>query len=280
MIGGFIIEGSTPKTVLVRARGPTLAGFGVPGVLANPFLQLFSGQTVVASNDNWQDTQAAEIMATGLAPSSTLESAILMTLGPGVYTAIVSGIGGKTGIALVEVFEVEGIAPSGCPTDGAITDLQRVCSNVAYLYLSPDGTMMASLVTRGSDILTSLAPGEENPDVLFLPGTVLSSTNCSSESGYTNDPANGIVSLDLGSGGNIAANGNILNQTIILSASVFSFDGYLFLTARILAGGATEEAIGESLSAVLPQVRAQIRGIYPVDRSDEMLLRELRDLLR
>jgi hypothetical protein len=105
MIGGFIIQGSAPQTVLIRARGPSLAQAGVPGVLPNPMLQLFSGQTVIASNDNWQtNANAAAITGTGLAPSDALESAILMTLNPGAYTAIVSGAGGATGVGIVEVF--------------------------------------------------------------------------------------------------------------------------------------------------------------------------------
>jgi Fibronectin type III domain len=105
MIGGFIIQGDTPKTVLIRAVGPSMASLGVPGVLANPMLQLYSGQTVIASNDDWQSaTNAVTIQATGLAPLSPLESAILITLAPGNYTAIVSGSSGGTGVGLVEVF--------------------------------------------------------------------------------------------------------------------------------------------------------------------------------
>ena len=105
MIGGFIIQGSASQTVLIRAVGPNLANFGVPGVLANPTLQLFSGQTVIASNDDWQSaSNAAAIQATGLAPANSLESAILVTLSPGAYTAIVSGVGGGTGVGIVEVF--------------------------------------------------------------------------------------------------------------------------------------------------------------------------------
>jgi len=130
MIGGLIIEGSAPATVLIRARGPSMSGapFSVPGTLANPFLQIFSGQDVIAQNDNWQDTPscngficgtAAQIAATGLdpcqpnpgqttsPPSCTLESAILITLPPGAYTAIVSGVGGATGVGLVEAFEMD-----------------------------------------------------------------------------------------------------------------------------------------------------------------------------
>ena len=105
MIGGFIIQGSASQTVLIRAVGPALANSGVAGVLANPKLDLYSGQTVIASNDNWQTAgNAAAISASGLAPANPLESAILMTLTPGAYTAIVSGADGGSGVGMVEVF--------------------------------------------------------------------------------------------------------------------------------------------------------------------------------
>ncbi len=107
MIGGFIIQGAGPQTVIVRARGPTLAAAGVPGVLANPLLQLFAGTVQIAVNDNWQDgPDAAVIQAAGFAPGHVLESAIRVTLNPGAYTAIVTGAGGATGVAIVEVFAV------------------------------------------------------------------------------------------------------------------------------------------------------------------------------
>jgi hypothetical protein len=106
MIGGFVIQGSGPMNVVVRARGPSLAAAGVPGVLANPMLQLFSGQTQIAVNDNWQDAaNAAQLQASGFAPADPLESAILISLQPGAYTAIVTGAGGTTGVAIVEVFK-------------------------------------------------------------------------------------------------------------------------------------------------------------------------------
>ena len=105
MIGGFVIQGTQPQTVIVRARGPSLAAFGILNFLANPSLQLFSGSTVIASNDDWQSaSNAAQIQSLGFAPSDTRESAILITLNPGAYTAVVSGVGGTTGVGLVEVF--------------------------------------------------------------------------------------------------------------------------------------------------------------------------------
>jgi hypothetical protein len=108
MIGGFIIQGTSSKTVLIRAVGPTLENFGVSGVLRDPALQLFSGQTQIAANDDWQTaSNAAAIQATTLAPSNTKESAILTTLAPGAYTAIVSGVGGATGVGIVEVYDID-----------------------------------------------------------------------------------------------------------------------------------------------------------------------------
>jgi len=132
MIGGFWIGGTTPKNVLIRARGGSLGGapFNNPGVLANPYMQLYSGATVIAQSDNWQTTDplcgspatgcgtATQITATGLdpcqpnpgqtvaPPGCSQESAILVTLAPGGYTTIVSGVGGTSGMGLVEVFEV------------------------------------------------------------------------------------------------------------------------------------------------------------------------------
>ena len=106
MIGGFVIQGSA-RTVVVRARGPSLAQHGITNPLANPVLQLVrsSDQATIASNDNWGGAgNAAQIQATGLAPQNSLEAAILVTLQPGAYTAIVTGAGGGTGIGIVEVF--------------------------------------------------------------------------------------------------------------------------------------------------------------------------------
>jgi hypothetical protein len=107
-IGGIIISGNiTTKRVIFRAIGPSLAQFGVPNPLADPVLELHgpSGFTTII-NDNWRDTQAAEIIATGLAPSNDLESAIVATLAPGAYTAIVKGNNNTSGVALVEVYDL------------------------------------------------------------------------------------------------------------------------------------------------------------------------------
>ena len=107
LIGGIIVGGSTPKPVVVRALGPTLTQFGVTGVLADPYLELRDGNgNLVEANNDWQQSpEAAAIIADGKAPSNAKESAMARTLSPGNYTALVRGVGGTTGTALVEVYD-------------------------------------------------------------------------------------------------------------------------------------------------------------------------------
>jgi glucose/arabinose dehydrogenase len=115
LIGGFIITGSAAKKVVIRAIGPSLSQHGLSDVLADPTLELHDGNgALLQSNDNWQDdpSQASQISASGLAPSSNLESAIIATLQPGSYTAIVRGKNSGQGIALAEVYDLDPAANS------------------------------------------------------------------------------------------------------------------------------------------------------------------------
>ena len=107
MIGGTIIEGYARKRVVFRARGPSLADFGVPGVIEDPVLRIFSGQELVDENDDWQDHVRSLEMPQHLAPSRKLEAAIVTTLAPGAYTAILQGFQGTSGVGIVEIFEVD-----------------------------------------------------------------------------------------------------------------------------------------------------------------------------
>jgi N-acetylneuraminic acid mutarotase len=115
MIGGFIIVTQATK-VIIRAIGPSLAPLGVPDALANPQLELHDTNSLIGQNDDWQTTQiggiitsdqVAEIRASGLAPTNPAESAIIATLQPGNYTAIVRGVNNTTGNALVEVYDLQ-----------------------------------------------------------------------------------------------------------------------------------------------------------------------------
>jgi hypothetical protein len=111
LIGGFIITGTGDKNVVVRAIGPSLGDFGVSGALADPTLELHDqAGAIVATNDNWKDTQEADINAVGLAPSNTKESVIVQRLTSGAYTAIVKGKDNGTGVALVEAYGLDGSA--------------------------------------------------------------------------------------------------------------------------------------------------------------------------
>ncbi|MGI8957121.1 MAG: hypothetical protein ACR2II_09445 [Chthoniobacterales bacterium] len=114
LIGGFIVTGTEPKKVILRAIGPSLgtANPPVPGALADTILELHESDGTVVTNDDWKDTQEAEIMATTLQPTNPLESAIVATLDPGAYTAIVSGKNGNTGVGLVEAYDLDQAADS------------------------------------------------------------------------------------------------------------------------------------------------------------------------
>ncbi len=110
VITGFVIGGSTSRTVLIRAIGPTLGVFGVSGVVADPQLALFSGSTQINANDNWGGTSAlsttfGNVGAFNL-PTDSKDAALVTTLEPGPYTVQVNGVGGTTGVALIEVYEV------------------------------------------------------------------------------------------------------------------------------------------------------------------------------
>jgi hypothetical protein len=107
MIGGFIVLGSAPATVVVRAIGPELTAGGVAGALQDPTLELHDGQgSLVAFNDNWKESQQTQIAATGVPPTDDRESAIVTTVPPGNYTAVVRGVNGTTGVALVEAYKL------------------------------------------------------------------------------------------------------------------------------------------------------------------------------
>jgi uncharacterized repeat protein (TIGR03803 family) len=111
LIGGFIITGTDPKKVIIRGIGPSLAQF-FSGALADPTLDLYQGTTLLTSNNNWKTDQQAEIEATGIPPSNDLESAIVRTLAPGNYTAILRGNNSATGIGVVEVYDLNQAANS------------------------------------------------------------------------------------------------------------------------------------------------------------------------
>ena len=106
-VGGFIVTGTDPVPVLIRGIGPSLAKFGVPNPLADPVLELHgSGGFITITNNNWRDDQEQQIIDTGIPPTNDLESAIVATLPPGSYTAILKGLANGTGAGLVEIYDL------------------------------------------------------------------------------------------------------------------------------------------------------------------------------
>ena len=105
LIGGFIVSGTGQKNIILRAIGPSLP---VGGALADPILELHDASgRLLLSNDNWRTTQSDAIGATGIAPTNDSEAAIVTSLAPGAYTAVVKGVNNASGVALIELYDLD-----------------------------------------------------------------------------------------------------------------------------------------------------------------------------
>jgi hypothetical protein len=151
LIGGFIIRGNVPKTVLLRAIGPSLANANppVPNVLADPVLELHEPDGSIAINNNWKDSQEQAISDTGIPPTNDLYAALLETLAPGAYTAIVSGNDNGTGVALIEAYDLQ---PDSDSKLANISSRGRVQAGdevvIGGFILGPEGLPSAKIVVR------------------------------------------------------------------------------------------------------------------------------------
>jgi streptogramin lyase len=161
LIAGFIITGKDPRDVILRAIGPSL-GSAVENALADPTLELHdSTGALIAANDNWKDAEQAEIEATGIAPTDDLESAIVATLAPGAYTAVVRGANDTTGIGLAEVYDLNQATPSklaNISTRGFVDTLDNVM--IGGFIVRPGGGTDTSVILRA--IGPSLGAAVEN----------------------------------------------------------------------------------------------------------------------
>ena len=181
----MIATGTEGKKVIIRAIGPTLTDFGVPGALADPTLELFQGSTLLFSNDDWRNsTQQAEIEASGFAPNKDAESAIIWTLTPGQnYTAIVRGKNGQTGIGVVEAFDLDRAAASklgNISTRGFVDVDDNVM--IAGLIVGPSNGASLKILARAlgptlSDFGVPGALADPTLDLVNSSGTVIRSNN-------------------------------------------------------------------------------------------------------
>jgi hypothetical protein len=149
LIGGFIINGNTPKSVAIRGIGPSLTGFGISDALSDPTLELrASNGSLIIQNDNWQDdsAQAAQLITLGLAPNDPKESGIVAPLQPGAYTAILAGQNQSAGVGLVEVYDTNGAANSqlgNISTRGFVRTAENVMIGGFILGGNPNTTQVA-----------------------------------------------------------------------------------------------------------------------------------------
>jgi len=141
LIAGFIITGNAPKKVIIRAIGPSLP---LPGALQDPTLELHNGASLLGSNDNWRDSQENEIIATTIPPTDNRESAIVATLTPGNYTAVVAGSGDTTGIAVVELYD---LGTAGLDTS---SKAQLAQISTRGTVLGDDNVMIGGFIISGS----------------------------------------------------------------------------------------------------------------------------------
>ena len=151
MIGGFIIYGDNPKKVMLRGIGPSLAAFGVSSAMPNPALNLFdSTNTLIASNDDWRSNQAQIIQETGLAPTDDREAALVVTLSPGSYTAVVYDADNGSGVALFEFYDLD-------PSNSQLINL-----STRGTVQTQDRVMIGGFITYGEEpsgfILRAIGP--------------------------------------------------------------------------------------------------------------------------
>ena len=196
LVGGFIITGTHSKSVLLRAIGPSLS---VAGALANPTLELYDGSgAIIATNDDWQtNANEQEIIDTGISPNDPLESALLITLDPGLYTAIVRGANDGTGIALVEAYDLD-----------RTTDAKLANISTRGLVQIDDNVMIGGFIVIGSEsqdvLVRALGPslpvlGKLADPILELhnaDGAILASNNNWQDSQEEEIAATGIPPTD------------------------------------------------------------------------------------
>jgi hypothetical protein len=188
LIAGFIITGTAPKPVIIRGLGPTLSGAEVNGVLSDPTLELHQGTATLTTNDNWKtkpdgSSQQSEVEATTIPPTNDLESAIVTTLSPGEYTAVLAGKDNGTGVGLVEVYDLD---------SGSSSQLANI-STRGFVGTDDDAMIEGVIVGGGTGgsrvVLRAIGPSLESAGV----------------QGALSDPT---LELHDGNGGTIATNDN------------------------------------------------------------------------
>jgi hypothetical protein len=203
LIGGFILIGSVPKKVILRAIGPSLAVNGQPlaGRLADPTLTLFDSNGPLDTNDDWMNSpQKQQIIDSNIPPSDPKESAIVVALQPGGYTAIMSGANGATGIGVVELYDLDTSAPAN-PGNIATRGFVETGDNVMIGGFIIGGSQNRTVLARAiGPSLTAVGVSNALPDPLLelhdASGTTIATNDDWRSSQETEISATGIAPSD------------------------------------------------------------------------------------
>jgi phosphatidylinositol-3-phosphatase len=181
LIAGFIITGTDPKQVIIRGIGPSLTGF--TGPLSDPTLELHQGNSTLATNDNWKvdsngGSQQAVVEATGVPPTNDLESAIVATLNPGQYTAILAGKNGATGVGVVELYDLSQTANSqfaNIATRGNVSTGDNVL--IGGVIVGSGGTSNVIVRALGPSVPVPGALADPTLELRDISGSLIQSNN-------------------------------------------------------------------------------------------------------
>lgn len=238
LIGGFIIQGTQAKQLIIRAIGPSLASNGITGAISDPMLELHNSTGgIVGSNDDWQDgPQASQIQGLGFAPGKSVESAMMVTLSPGSYTAIVSGYDSAQGIGLIEAYEMDATSSRlvNISTRGRVGSVDEEAM-IGGLIIQGESVKKVIVRALGPSMATSISGVLEDP-ILELrdgSGTLLavnddwSNSPQASEIANTIPPANALESAiiaNLGPGNYTAVVRGLDNNPGVGLVEVFDLD--------------------------------------------------------
>ena len=181
LIAGFIVAGAAPKKVILRGIGPSIGDLPAGAALQNPTLELFQGDTSLGFNDNWKDAaERAEIEASTIPPSNDMESAIVRTLSPGVYTAVMRGQGNTTGVGLVELYDLNTTADSklaNIATRGRVQTGGNIM--IAGMIVTGESGSSQRVIIRAIGPSLTVAGKLQNPALELIDGngTVLRANN-------------------------------------------------------------------------------------------------------
>ncbi len=175
MIGGFIVGGGEggSSTVVIRAIGPSLTAAGVPNALQDPKLELHDGfGALIASNDNWKDTQEVALEESQLAPSDEREAALQIALGPGAYTAIVRGADETSGVGLVEAYNLEANAALAAPITPQSLGCKRMTPRLRFGERAFIAPRFARAIAASDSRLRAHDPANAWPSYVPRPGAM------------------------------------------------------------------------------------------------------------